>query len=224
MTPSPVSPAIDTRFTAWLRDQSEPAWTQATTHRFTDDLIDGTIEDRVFKRYLIQDYAFVQTLTSVVGYATAQAPTMDAKRSLTGFLETLTDDENDYFDRAFEALGVHAADQTTPDTAPVTDALEDLLLRASHEGDYEETLAVLVPAEWIYHTWASNATTTPEAFYHHEWITLHATPEFASFVRWLRDELDTYGPQLNARRQQRVARLFKRTVTLEVDFFEMAYA
>jgi len=31
---------------------------------------------------------------------------MDAKASLTGFLGTLTDEENDYFERSFDALGV----------------------------------------------------------------------------------------------------------------------
>lgn len=102
-------------------------------------------------------------------------------------------------------------------------AFEDLLLRAAHQGDYEETLAVLVPAEWIYRTWATRVEATPETFYLEEWIDLHRNQEFQTFVDWLRGELDTHGPTLDERRQRRVERLFSRVVALEVAFFDTAY-
>ncbi|ACM58532.1 transcriptional activator, TenA family [Halorubrum lacusprofundi ATCC 49239] len=214
----------DARFTDWLRARSEPDWTDAVEHRFVHELADGTVDDAVFRRYLVQDYAFVWTLTGVFGYAVGQAPTMDAKASLTGFLGTLTDEENDYFERSFDALGVSPDERTDPVPADATEAFEDLLTRAALEGEYEETLAVLVPAEWIYLTWATAASGVPEEFYLREWIELHDTSEFEAFVAWLRSELDEYGPKLGERRQHRVQRLFCRTVALEIAFFEMAYA
>jgi len=97
------------------------------------------------------------------------------KASLTGFLGTLTDEENDYFERSFDALGVSPDERTDPVPADATEAFEDLLTRAALEGEYEETLAVLVPAEWIYLTWATAASGVPEEFYLREWIELHDT-------------------------------------------------
>lgn len=213
----------DARYTDWLRERSEPDWTAATEHRFTRELADGTLDDEVFRRYLVQDYAFIGTLTGTFGYDLGQAPTMEAKGQLAGFLGTLTDEENDYFERSFEALGVPENNRNDPERSEVTEALDDLLIRASHAGGYEETLAVLVPAEWIYLTWASEATGEPDDFYLREWIDLHANPTFETFVGWLRSELDDYGPTLDERRQRRIDRLFKRTVALEVAFFDAAY-
>jgi thiaminase/transcriptional activator TenA len=213
----------DARFTDWLRERSEPDWTGATEHRFVRELDEGTLDDAVFGRYLVQDYVFVGALVGAFGHAVGDAPTMEAKARLSGFLGTLTDEEDDYFERSFDALGVPEADRTDPERAGVTEAFEDLLVRASFEGGYEEALAVLVPAEWIYLTWASNASNTPDEFYLREWIELHDAPEFESFVGWLRGELDEYGPDLDARRRCRVERLFRRTVSLEVAFFDMAY-
>jgi len=69
----------------------------------------------------------------VFGYAVGQAPTMDAKASLTGFLGTLTDEENDYFERSFDALGVSPDERTDPVPADATEAFEDLLTRAALE-------------------------------------------------------------------------------------------
>jgi len=119
----------------------------------------------------------------------------------------LTDEENDYFERSFDALGVSPDERTDPVPADATEAFEDLLTRAALEGEYEETLAVLVPAEWIYLTWATAASGVPEEFYLREWIELHDTSEFEAFVAWLRSELDEYGPKLGERRQHRVQTL-----------------
>lgn len=217
--------ANETRFTEWLRERSQPAWTKATTHRFTRELGDGTLDNDVFARYLVQDYAFVETLVSLVGYGVGDAPTMEAKARLSEFLAVVTDDEDEYFRRSFEALDVAASERSDRDRLPVTAAFEDLLLRAARQGGYAETLAVLVPVEWIYLEWATAAASgeRPDRFYLDEWIDLHATPAFEETVAWLRGQLDEVGEDLSARRRARVDRLFSRAVDLEVAFFDAAY-
>ncbi|ELZ95922.1 transcriptional activator TenA [Haloferax mucosum ATCC BAA-1512] len=212
------------RFTDWLRARAGDQWDAATTHRFTRELGRDDIDPDVFSRYLVQDYAFVETLVGVFGHAVGQAPTMAAKSKFVEFLRTLTDDEDDYFLRSFDALDVPASTYGNPSTTPTTRAFEDLLERAAHQGGYAETLAVLVPAEWVYLTWATKvADRSPSRFYLAEWIDLHATDDFATFVNWLRDELDRAGAVASPRRQQRLDRLFRRMVELEVAFFDAAY-
>jgi thiaminase/transcriptional activator TenA len=213
-----------TRFTDWLRERAEPDWTRAIEHRFTRELGADDLDSTVFRRYLVQDYAFVGDLVGVFGHAVGEAPTMEAKSRLVDFLRTLTADENDYFERSFEALGVPEREYANPEPAVTTRALRDLLGRAAREGGYAETLAVLVPAEWIYLEWASAVDDgEPDRFYLVEWVDLHANPEFREFVGWLRTELDREGAAASTRRQRRLDRLFQRTVELEVGFFEAAY-
>ncbi len=214
----------DAGFTDWLQARAEPSWSEATDHRFTTELRADTLTDEVFKRYLVQDYAFLETLVGAFGHAVGTAPTMAAKSRLVDFLGVLTAEENDYFERSFDALGVAQETYTDPDVTPTTRAFEDLLVRAAEEGGYAETLAVLVPAEWIYLTWATPAPKQrPDRFYLAEWVDLHANDEFDSFVRWLRAELDREGAAASPRRQARLQRLFRRTVELEIDFFDAAY-
>lgn len=219
-----MSTDTDESFTAQLRARAEPEWTDATEHRFTEELIDGTVTDEVFRRYLVQDFAFVNTLGSAIGYGAGQALTLAAKAELATFLEVVVTDETEYFERAFDALSVSESDRQTPALSPTTARFDDHLMRAALEGGYAETLAVIVPAEWIYLTWASRAGEhRPEQFYLAEWIDLHTGEGFESTVAFLREELDSIGPTLSRRRRNRVARLFDQTVALEVEFFEMAY-
>ncbi|MFC7007529.1 TenA family protein [Halalkalicoccus salilacus] len=211
------------RFTDWLRERSEPDWTGATTHAFVEKLGAGTLADEAFARYLVQDYAFVETLVSLVGYGVGQAPTMDAKAELAAFLGAITTDEDEYFRRSFEALSVPESTWTDPEMNETTAGFRDLLLRAAHEGGYAETLAVLVPVEWVYLEWATAVEEPPQQFYLAEWIEIHATPAFESTVEWLRSELDDRGPELAADRQKGIERLFRRAVALEVAFFDAVY-
>lgn len=138
---------------------------------------------------------------------------MEAKARIVEFLAVLTADENDYFERAFEALDVPEAEYTDPDLAPATRTFQDLLERAARMGGYGETLAVVVPAEWIYLTWATDiAENEPSRFYLSEWIDLHSGEAFEDVVNWLRAELDREGEEASPCRQKRLARLFRRTV------------
>lgn len=211
------------RFTEWLRARSRPAWTAATRHRFVEELAAGELDDAAFRRYLVQDYAFVDDLAGAFGHAVGDAPSMAARGRLADFLGTLTSDETDYFERSLDALGVSPAVRDDPSLAPPTRAFRDCIGRAT-AGGYPELLAVLVPAEWVYLEWATRAADrSPDRFYLDEWISLHANTEFASFVSWLRAELDREGPTVAPRRQRDLAALFERVVDLEVAFFDAAY-
>lgn len=210
------------RFTDELRAAS-PHWEAATTHRFVEELGDGTVDDEVFRRYLLQDYAFVETLAGVVGHAVADAPSVAAKGRFAAFLGTVVGPENDYFERSFEALGVPASTWRDPEPRAVTRSFDHLLAHGAEVGGYAETLAVLLPVEWVYLTWATAVEEPPETPYLREWVTIHATDEFADFVGWLRAELDREASDLSDRRRERVERLFADAVALEVAFFDTAY-
>lgn len=212
------------RYTDWLRARTGTDWAEATEHRFVRELGTDTLDDAAFRRYLVQDYAFVDALTSLIGHAAGHAPTIEARVELADFLTTVGTDENDYFRRSFDALGVPEADRTDPASTPTTRAFEDLIGRTTRAG-YAEALAVFVPAEWVYLEWATTAAEgdRPDRFYLDEWIDLHAIPAFREFVGWLREQLDAVGPTLSPRRERRVDRLFRRTVELEVALFDAAY-
>ena len=212
------------RFSEWLRLRAEPAWSAATRHRFTVELAEDRLDDAVFRRYLVQDYAFLETLAGLIGFAVGRAPDMAAKKVLSGFLGVITGEENTYFERAFDALGVAPAERDNPTLNPVTAAFLGLMEETGETGSYEDILALFLPAEWIYLSWATAAGDRhPARFYLAEWIDLHAVPAFRDFVGWLRGQLDLQGPALPDAGQAAVDELFRRTVDLEVAFFDAAY-
>lgn len=210
-------------FSEHLRTASEPDWSAAVDHRFTRELAADTLPDDAFAAYLIQDYAFLETLVGLVGHAVGHAPTMNQKKRYAGFLGVLTGDEDDFFIRSFEATGVPETEWRTPDVAPVMEAFAELFREAASHG-YAETLAALLPVEWVYLSWAMRERdAVPARFYLREWITLHTDPGFQEFVTWMASEMDRLGPELDHAARDRVESFFHRAVALEVRFFDLAY-
>lgn len=212
-------------FSERLRDENRAAWEQAVDHRFTREAGDDTIEADVYAHYLIQDYQFIESLVNMVAYGIAKAPDMPAKNRLSGFLAALTSDENTYFMRSFDALGIKPRRYTKPTLHRVSAAFIEVLSEVGEQGSYDEIIATLLPAEWIYLEWcARQQHKTPSRFYLSEWIAIHTTQDFRDFVMWLKQELDTRASQLQATERATLAARFERMVELEVAFFDAAYA
>jgi thiaminase/transcriptional activator TenA len=209
------------RFSETLRAASEPGWSHAVGHRFVKELFTGAVPDAVMARYLIQDHRFLDSFLILLGAALATADTFEARLRFGRFTGLMSGEENTYFLRAFEALGVTADRRAIdPDTQP-TAGFKAIMREAAETGRYAAALSVLVVAEWLYLDWASRAPKPlPENFVDAEWIMLHDNPEFHAFVDFLRAELDRVGPT-----QTELCRdFFHRAVALELSFFDAAYA
>lgn len=209
----------DMTFTDDLRHENAVTWAEATGHRFVTELIAGSIAPGVMARYLVQDHRFLDAFLRLIGAAIASADRFESRLVLGRFTGLVSGEENTYFLRAFEALGVTKADLAVPDT-PATAGFRAIMEEAAETRSYAAALAVLNVAEGLYLDWASTAEALPESFVHAEWITLHAGEGFAAFVAFLRAELDRVGPA-----EEAICRdLFARAVGLEKDFFDQAYA
>ncbi|MGO2995295.1 MAG: TenA family protein [Brachybacterium alimentarium] len=210
---------MSTSFTHSLREGSEPTWTSAVQHRFVAELHDGTISDEVMAGYLIQDHRFLDSFLALLGAAIATAGTFEARLRFAQFVGEVAGDENTYFLRSFEALGVTEQNRQNVPNTPATDGFLALFHEAADTRDYGAVLAVLLVTEWLYLDWAAAAPRPlPESFVHAEWITLHDNPGFVDLVDFLRRELDQVGPA-----NPEVARtFFDRTVQLELDFFDQS--
>jgi thiaminase/transcriptional activator TenA len=215
------------RLSEQLRDSHRAAWNAAVDHRFVRELVDDTIDDAVYARYLTLDYGFINDLTGAVGHAVAMAPGMPEKTRFAQFLGVLTDEENDYFLRSFAAFGRPAPTFDNPLKHPVLDDFAGLMDRQRAAGTYLDILAVLVPVEWVYLSWASAAVAggraMPERFYLSEWITLHALPGFRDFVEWMRAELDREAAAADDAARKQAEAAFVDALLLEAQFFDAAF-
>ncbi len=215
----------DTPFSTHLRATCATDWEAAITHRFVRELSAGTVPPAVMRFYLVQDYQFIDRFVALLGAAIATADTYAARLRLSHFLAMITSDENTYFVRALDALGVPEAERVSPPIIPVVRDFQALMAEAAETRLYAGALSVLAVAEWLYLSWAErHEGPLPPDFVHAEWITLHDNPFFRDFVGWLREELDRSAATLMPAQRTLCESLFRRAVALERGFFDSLYA
>ncbi len=226
MTDTPFSKRSNrsSTFTEWLREQNQENWDAAVHHRFVDELFAGSVADDVMKHYLVQDYQFIDRFVALLGAAIASADLYTSRVRFSRFAAMITSDENTYFLRAFDELGLSEKHRITPPLTEPTTAFQALMTEAADSRLYPMCLSVLVVAAWLYLSWAERpAATLPERFIHAEWITLHNNAAFVQFIGWLRSELDRTGPLLTEQDQAHCTDMFGRAVALERAFFDHVY-
>lgn len=213
------------RPTEWLRAAAEPDWSAAVGHRFALACNQGRVEPAVMRRYLVQDYQFIGAFTALLGRAIHTAPDLAARLPLGRFMGVLCSEENTYFLRAFDALGVPEALRRDPPLSAPAREFRALMVEAAESAAHADQLAVLCVAEWVYLSWARPARDTrpAEPFWCAEWVDLHASPYFEGFVEGLRAALDREALQLDAAGRARVRGLFTRAARLERAFFDSAH-
>lgn len=217
---SPMSTSLSEKLRASVRDD----WDAAITHPFVRELCAGRLPLVALRRYLIQDYQFVDAFIALLGAAVACADTSSARVVHARQLGIVAGDESRYFQRCFDALDVGPAERVEPELLAPTAQFRRLMGEATHGLHYPTCLAVLTVAEWLYLDWARHAPrplpTDPMA---REWIELHDNPAFIGWVDFLRAELDRLGPRLGTDDLDRCRIAFVAATRLEREFFDAAY-
>jgi thiaminase (transcriptional activator TenA) len=216
------------RFTDELRAAAGDQWTAIVTHRFTSELASGTMDEKVMRRYLIQDFRFLDSFVILLASIIAHARSLPDRIPGCQFLAVITGAENTYFQRCFDALpGCSEEDRRLVPDSTTTTQFCKLMRDVAASGNLSEMLAVIVVCEWSYLSWAqrlfSEGTIVRDHFMFFEWIDLHFGPNFEAVVEYLRNLLDKEALLLKDIARAVCEQRFLQAIQLELDFFDDAY-
>jgi thiaminase (transcriptional activator TenA) len=217
------------RFTDELRAAAGDQWTAIVTHRFTSELASGTIDEKVMRWYLIQDFRFLDSFVVLLASIIAHARSLSDRIPGCQFLAVITGAENTYFQRCFDALpGCSEEYRCQVPDSDSTIQFCKLMRDVAATGNLSEMLAVIVVCEWSYLSWAQRVCAEKaivrDRFLFFEWIDLHVGPNFEAVVEYLRNLLDKEALLLNDNERATCKQRFLSAVQLELDFFEDAYS
>ena len=204
---------------------AEALWRDQLDHPFVQGLGDGSLDEKRFKRWVLQDYLYLKEFARVFAWAVAKADRLESMSWYAGVLN-LTLNTEMALHRGYAArFGISTEDLEAEAMWPTNRAYTDFLVRTAADGDMPELLAALLPCAWGYVYIARElAMRNPPADQRYaDWIAQYDSEEFAEAVRWLREELDRLALHAGAAKRRRLEEIFLLSSRYEHRFWEMCW-
>ena len=136
-------------FSEKLRSEAQPIWSQIFQHPFLKEIKDGTLPEKTFRYYLIQDYLYLEGFGRTVALALAKAPTSQTFEDLAH--RVMTPVERPLHNQLFAAAGLTQRDADKAVRSPTNTAYVDHMLQTASLHGLGPTAAALLPCPWTYH-------------------------------------------------------------------------
>lgn len=211
-------------FTGELWRSIEGIYEEILHHPFLRGLEDGTLPEKHFEHYVLQDALYLRDYARALSLAAARSSGEDA---LVMFNEhsagaiTVERSLHDGFLKEFE-LPEDVVDRTP--TAPTTLAYTSYILRMASLGEYHEVLAAVLPCYWIYNRVGKTLLEhgSPKPIYQ-KWIDTYGGEEFGTLVEAVLDLTDRSSEGLSPLAKARATEAFVTTARYEWMFWDAAW-
>lgn len=213
------------RLTDELYREVEPIWAAQMEHPFVKGLGDGTLDEEIFKRWVLQDYRYLEEYARVFAWAAAKADELRSMAWYAAVLDLTLNTEMELHRQYAGRFGLSLEDLESEPMWPTTRAYTDFLVRTAADGDMADLLAALLPCTWGYVDLAQRLAerNPPEDQRYADWIAQYASREFAEARDWLRDELDRVAPDPGEAKRERLKEIFVTSSRYEWQFWEMCW-
>jgi thiaminase/transcriptional activator TenA len=208
-----------------LKTAASADWQSYVDHDFVRQLGAGTLPQKAFRTYLVQDYLFLIQFARAYALATYKSRTLaDMKVAQAGLAAIL--DEMDLHVRLCGRWGLSTQEIEAAPEHQATVAYTRFVLDCGAAGDLLDLHVVLAPCVIGYAEIARNLTPRGiDAFGDHpyrEWIAEYAGDAYQGVAVNARRHLDDLAARaMTERRFTELASLFGKASRLEADFWQM---
>ncbi len=133
-----------------LYEAARPIWEAQLDHPFVRGIGDGTLDEEKLKRWVRQDYRYLEEFARVFAWAAAKADRFESMSWYARVLDLTLNTEMDFHRRYAARFGIGRDELEREPMWPTTRAYTDFLVRTAADGDLSELLAALLPCAWGY--------------------------------------------------------------------------
>ena len=213
-------------FSEHLRKIAQPIWNAQLKHPFVIQLGDGTLPERKFKYYILQDARFLGDLARVFSAAAQKAPDSESALRFNKLAEETIIVERSLHESYGKQWKMTAKQMTSVPMAPTNFAYTRHMLAVAATGSACEITVVALPCAWIYCVVGKHLLRKgPPAKGHpyRDWLMLYASPEFAEVQKWMRKKVDQWAKEASRTERARMEEAFVISSRYEWMFWDMAF-
>jgi len=214
------------KFSQHLREIAGPIWAAQFTHPFVVGLGNGTLPERKFKYYILQDALFLSDLAQVFAIASEKAPDTDSATIFAKLAEDTLVVERSLHETYGRRWKLTHKDMSRVPMAPTNYAYTLHMLQVAQNGSALDAAVVALPCAWIYCIVGQHLLKQGPPRKNHpyrDWLMLYSSPEFAEVQRWMRKKVDQWAKTAGKEETRRMEESFVISSRYEWMFWEMAW-
>ncbi|UCC74681.1 MAG: thiaminase II [Gemmatimonadota bacterium] len=208
-----------------LQAAAKSIWDAQLEHPYVKGIGDGSLDEGLFKNWVLQDYRYLKEFARIFAWAVAKADRLDSMGWYAAVLNLTLNTEMGLHRQYAARFGLTPDDLEAAPMWPTTRAYTDFLVRTAADGDMADLVAALLPCAWGYvyvaKTLAKSAP--PEDQRYADWIAQYASDEFAQAAEWLKDEMNRLAEGATSEKRERLKELFVISSRYEWAFWEMCW-
>jgi thiaminase/transcriptional activator TenA len=189
-------------------------------------LLNGTLDEKVFKNYIIQDYLFLQNFRKVYGILLAKTPDETAMRFIVNMINGV-DEEIEYIHNIYcKKLGISHEDILNSFPMPCTEFYNAYLIKTAALEPFEVGLIATLPCHWIYYRIGVDmqGMLTSKANKYQEWIDGYGGESWEeSETKHFVDVIEVMLRSANNETGEKMKQAFSTAMKLEYLFWDNIY-
>ncbi|MFK8252115.1 thiaminase II [Ancylobacter terrae] len=210
-----------------LRAERATDWSSYVDHAFVEQMALGTLPERAFQAYLVQDYLFLIQFARANALAIYKSRTLADMRAAQAGLSAILDVEMDLHIRLCGAWGLSPEQLEAAPEHPANIAYTRFVLDCGLSGDLLDLHVALAPCVIGYAEIAARIAPPDTAALgthpYRDWIGEYAGAPYQAVAQAARAHLDRLAARsMTEHRFAELAGIFGKASRLEADFWQMA--
>jgi thiaminase/transcriptional activator TenA len=213
-------------FSQHLRSIAQDVWIAQLSHPFVVALGNGTLPQRKFRYYILQDGRFLAELARVFAVAAKKSPDADSTIRFAQLVEETLAVERSLHENYGKRWKLSPKQMGGVPMAPTNYSYTRHMLHVAESGSALDATVVALPCAWIYcvvgrHLLRKGMPSKSHPY--RDWLMLYASPEFAEVGRWMREKVDAWAKLSTSTDRGRLEEAFLISSRYEWMFWEMAW-
>ena len=212
-----------------LKEKNLKNWLLYTKHDFVNLLSSGTLKEKYFLNYLIQDYLFLIQFSKAWSLAVLKSDTLEEMKIAANTVNDLINFEMELHIKLCGSYNISKNDLESANEENENIAYTRYVLELGYSGDFLDLLSALAPCVLGYGEIGMNGKNfkikTPM---YKKWIDTYSSDEYQDVCKNVANLIDQAfllrlgSDYVNTYKWNKVNKIFNKATLLEIDFWNMA--
>ena len=213
-------------FSDHLRKLAAPVWKAQLRHPFVVALGKGTLPERKFEYYILQDARYLEELARVFAAGAKRATDAATALHFAKLVEETITVERGLHESYGKRWKLSAKAMRQTPLAPTNFAYTRHMRSVCQEGTLGEITVVALPCAWIYCEVGQYLLRNgpPKSTHpYRDWLLMYGSPEFAEVAHWMREIVNRCAKSAGRDEKTRMEEAFLISSRYEWMFWDMAW-